>query len=105
MTEKEKAGIITVRLGGGYVSKLDQLCQDMYRTRAKQLQALIDVGMLVRDLDQRTSSRGRDSCRKGSPGGLALGHDRCRGIVGDFDDTNRAEYTISSPRCTHMSTV
>jgi hypothetical protein len=51
-TEKEKAGIITVRLGGGYVTKLDQLCQDMYRTRAKQLQALIDVGMLVRDLDQ-----------------------------------------------------
>jgi hypothetical protein len=52
MTEKEKAGIITVRLGGTYVTKLDRLCQDTYRTRAKQLQALIDVGLLVSDLDQ-----------------------------------------------------
>ena len=41
MTEKEKAGIITVRLGGASVDQLDQLCLKTFRTRAKQLQYLI----------------------------------------------------------------
>jgi hypothetical protein len=53
MTAKEKAGIITVRLGGSYVDELDHLCLKTFRTRAKQLQHLIAVGRLVVDLEQQ----------------------------------------------------
>ena len=60
-TEKEKAGIITVRLGGAYVDRLDRQCDKTYRTRALWLRRLIDCGELFIDLEQQllVGDRGR----------------------------------------------
>ena len=53
MTAKEKDGIITVRLGGAYVDRLDRQCDKTYRTRALWLRRLIDCGDLFIDLEQQ----------------------------------------------------